>query len=309
MRAGRHLALLLLAIALSHPALAETTKLRLVHTFSSLITPALVAQDKGIFAAHGLDVSFTQIALNSSTPAALVSNSADIGFVSTSTLVQANDGGIALLAIAGTGVAYPGGTNEAAVARVGAGIVKPADYIGRRVGVPGIGVVVDIMFRNWLMANQVDPAKVNFVEVANPQQFDALRGGSVDAVVANDPQLYHLLHAGFGVEAGRFMDALPGEMPILIFAVTQDYAATHRDVIAAFQAANRDAVAYVEAHPDEARAVLAARLKIAPDVVKDMDIPRLRPEVSAAQIGIMVDMLRRQGQLQHDLDPATLVYK
>jgi NitT/TauT family transport system substrate-binding protein len=303
------LALAPLTLGLAAPAFADLTKVRVVHTSSSLVTPGLMALDKGFFAAHGLDVSFTLLTLNSTVPASLVSGSADIGFATTSTLVQANDGGIDLQAIAGTGTAYPGASNEAVVARIGSGITKPADYIGKRVAVPGIGVVMDIMFRNWLMASHVDPAKVNFVEVGNPQQVDALRSGTVDAVVANDPQLYRLVHSGVGVEAGKFMDALSGEMPIIVYAVTKDYAETHRDVIAAFQAAHKEGIAYVDAHPDEARALLAARLKLPPEVVKDMDFPRFRADVSADQIGIMVDMLKRQDQLQHPIDPAALVYK
>jgi NitT/TauT family transport system substrate-binding protein len=305
---GRALLGALLALAIGGTAQADE-KIRIVYTSSSLFTPGFVAADKGFFAKHGLDVSFIATAINSNIPAALVSGSAEIGGPTTSVLVQAADGGIDIVAIAGTGLAYPGGTNEAAVARIGVNITKPQDYIGRRVGVPGMGVIMDIMFRNWLMASSVDPANVKFVEVSNPQQMDALRGGTVDAVVANDPQLFRLIGAGVGTEAGKFMDALPGPLPIIVYAVTKDYARTHRSTVLAFQAAHREGVAYVEQHPDEARSIMAQRLHLAPDVVKDMEIPKFQPEVSAEQIGIMVDMLRRQQQLQQkQLDPKDLVF-
>ena len=110
------------AQAQTNPAAQAPTKLRVVHTSSSLITPGFVADEQGFFAAHGLAVSFTPIPINSQLPAALVSGSAEIAYLTLSSLVQANDGGIELVAIAGTGAAYPGGTNEAMVARPGSDV-------------------------------------------------------------------------------------------------------------------------------------------------------------------------------------------
>ncbi len=282
---------------------------RVVHTSSSTYTAAFAALDQGFFAAHGLDVRFSQTAINSNIPAALLSGSADIGGPSSAVMIQAVDGGLALLAIAGTGLAYPGGTNEAAVARPDAGIHAPADYIGRRVGVPGIGVITDIFFRYWLIANHVDPAKVIYAEVANPQQYDALRGGGVDAVAANDPQLFRLIRSGVGVEAGRFLDALPGAIPIIVYAVTPDYAARHRATVLAFQAAHREGVAYVEQHPDEARAILARHLHLSDEVVKDMEMPKYQADIAPEQIGRMIDIMQRLNMLQSHPDPAALVFR
>ena len=295
-------------LCLAPMAMANET-IRVVHTSSSTYTAGFVALDKGFFAAHGLDVTFVPIAINSNIPAALVSGSAEVGGTSTAVLIQAADGGLGLLAIAGTGLAYPGGTNEAAVARPDAGIHGPADYVGRRVGVPGIGVISDIFFRYWLIANHVDPSKVIYSEVANPQQFDALRSRSVDAVVANDPQLFRLIRSGTGVEAGRFLDALPGEIPIIVYAVTPDYAAHHRAAVLAFQAAHREGVAYVEQHPDEARAILARHLHLSDNVVKDMEMPKFQPTVSPEQIGRMIGIMQRLNMLQTHPDPKAMVFR
>lgn len=302
------LATLGLTLALAAPARANET-VRIVHTSSSTYMPAFVAKDLGIFTKHGLDVNFIPTAINSNIPAALVSGSAEIGGPSTAVLIQAVDGGLDLVAIAGTGLAYPGGTNEAAVARAGSGIKTASDYIGKRVGVPGIGVITDIFFRNWLILNKVDPAKVNFAEIANPMQFDALRAGTVDAVVANDPQLFRLINSGVGVEAGAFLDVLPGAIPIIVYAVTADYARTHRTTIDAFQAAHREAVDYVMAHQEESKAIMAKYLRLPADIVKDMEVPRYQTDVSVSQIAMMIDILKRQQAVQSNLDPAKLVFK
>ena len=299
---------ILTAAVLTVASAQAEEKLRIIHTSSSLYTAAFVAADQGRFAAHGLDVSFSLTAINSNIPAALISGSAEIGGPTTPVLIQAADGGLDIVAIAGSGLAYPGATNEAAVARAGSGIVTARDYIGRRVGVPGVGTIVDVFFRNWLMLKDVDPAKVNFVEIPGPQQIDALRGGTVDAVVANDPQLYRLIRSGVGVEAGRIMDVLPGPVPIIVYAVTADYARTHRDAILAFQAAYGEGIAEVAAHPEAAKASMARHLNLSADVVKDIDIPKYQQDVAPAQLQIMIDILRRQGTMTRTLDPNSLVY-
>ena len=174
---------------------------------------------------------------------------------------------------------------------------------------PGIGTVLDIMFRNWLLKGGVDPSQATIVEVANPQMMDALRNGSADAVVANDPIYNRLILSGVGDEAGKIIDTLPGEMPTIVYTVTQDWGEAHRDAIAAFQEAHRQGVAYAEAHPEAVRAILVSRLKLPQQVAQELDIPPFRPQVQPGQIAIMLDILNAQHQLVHaGMSPASLVW-
>ena len=284
-------------------------KVRVVYTSSIQFVPGFVAVDKGFFAARGLDVSYTISTVTSAIPATLVSESADIGGTTISNVVQAVDGGLDLLVIAGSGQSYPGATNLEAISRIGSGIVGAQDYIGKRVGMPGIGSVLDILFRNWLMVNKVDPGRVVIVEVSSPQLLDVLRSGSVDAVVANEPQRSRLITAGVGQEGGRIMDALPGPLPSVVYAVTGDYARAHRATVLAFLAGLGEGVAYVDAHPDEARATMAKWLHFQPDVVKDLEMPHFQTEISATQVGYIIDMLDRQQKMQQKLAASDLVFK
>ncbi len=36
---------------------------------------------------------------------------------------------------------------------------KPADFVGKKVGVPGIGAFLDVLFRKWLIDGGVDPRR------------------------------------------------------------------------------------------------------------------------------------------------------
>jgi NitT/TauT family transport system substrate-binding protein len=299
----------ILVLVMGHGvAWAETAPVRVAYTLSSMNTGLFVAQEAGLFRKHGLTVQLQQVSLTATIPAALVSGSAEIGAPSTPVFIQAVDGGIDLVALAGTGLATPTGRNEAVVGRIGAPISGPADLVGRRIGVPGIGTIVDVMFRHWLMQNGVQPGQLTILEVAAAQQADALRGGTVDAVVANDPVLFRILAEPSPRYVGYFMQALPGALPIVLFVATGDWARDHRAEVAAFQAATREAAELVRAQPDAARATLALYLKLPANVAKDMEIPELQPDVSVDQLARLTELMRPQDMLRSPIDPAKLVF-
>lgn len=77
------------------------TKLNIGCTATTDCASAMVALDEGIFARNGLDVTMTLIGLNSNIPAALLSDSIQIGGPTPSVMLQAIDGGLDLVAVAG----------------------------------------------------------------------------------------------------------------------------------------------------------------------------------------------------------------
>jgi NitT/TauT family transport system substrate-binding protein len=84
------------------------------------------------------------------------------------------------------------------MARQGVSITKPSDFIGKKIGVPGIGAVLDIMLKRYLLVNNVNPKDVTFVESGLPSHGDVLRSAAVDAVVTVDPILSRLKASGVG---------------------------------------------------------------------------------------------------------------
>jgi NitT/TauT family transport system substrate-binding protein len=95
--------------------------------------------------------------------------------------LQAVDGGLDHVVVAGGGVTSKSITGFGLVARAGSGIKTAQDCVGKKIGVPGLGAFLHVTFRAWLKSQGVDYKKVNFVEASFPQHGDLLRGGSVDA--------------------------------------------------------------------------------------------------------------------------------
>ena len=100
------LATFAISLALAGPAAAQV-KIQVGCTATSDCASAMVAVDEGIFRKHGLEVEMTPIAINSNIPAAILSNSIQIGGPTSTVFLQAVDGGLDLVAIAGATIMNP----------------------------------------------------------------------------------------------------------------------------------------------------------------------------------------------------------
>ena len=108
-------ATLMLAVALILPAQAAT-KITFFYTPVNSWVGLFVAKEQGYLEKHGLDVDL-QIAQNGSViSAALVADTAQIGGPTPTVMLQANEQGLDLVAVAGTGT-YPRIANDGIVVR------------------------------------------------------------------------------------------------------------------------------------------------------------------------------------------------
>src|SRR5205085_2209001 len=174
------------AILTLGPAYAQT-KIQIGCTATSDCASAMVAIDEGIFKRHGLDAEMVLIGINSNIPAAILSNSIQIGGPTSTVFLQAADGGLDLVAIGGATVMSPvTNNNVAAFVRNGLTINSAKDFVGKKVGAPGLGAFLHVLFVKWLVEKGVDPKQVNFVEVTFPTMMDIMKSGSVDAVLTGE---------------------------------------------------------------------------------------------------------------------------
>ena len=106
--------------------------------------------DQGIFAKHNIDATMVKIPVVTNIPSAVVSGSIQIGMTTIPVVLQADDGGLDLVLVAGAARHTKEHPFISLIARSDIKYAKPADLIGKTVGVPGINSVIDVMFRKWL---------------------------------------------------------------------------------------------------------------------------------------------------------------
>ena len=308
MRGRRIGAVVALGLFLSAPGAGAGTPLDIGCTATTDCASAAVAVEDGIFARHGLDARLTLIGLNSNIPAALMSGSLQIGGPTPSVFLQAVDGGLDLVAVAGASSTAPQTADSAAaVVRTGVTVASPKDFVGKKVGVPGIGAFLDVLFRRWLIENGVDPKDVSFVEVTFPTMNDVLKSGSVDAVVTAEPVLSRITRAGTGTVAAPILADIPPGEPQILYAATRDWAGANPQAMAAFRAAIGEAAEVVNRDPDKARAAISRFTKMPPALLGAMKVSVSDPTMTAGQLGWWVDVMKRQHMLEGSTDVKTLL--
>jgi len=299
----------LFALSAQQVLVAQTpTKIRVAYTATSDFASGFVAQESGFFKKRGLDVEFQLIPLNSTMPAALQSGSIDLAGTTLPVFLQAVDSGLDLVAIAGSGSTLPADQNFAIVVKNGIEITKPEDYVGKRIGVPGIGAFLHVLFQNWLLEKGVDIKKVTFVEVSFPQMADVLRAGNVDGVITGEPIMSRIVAGGIGKIATYFNEVLKGEMPIIVYSSTRKWLNENKAAAKAF----RDGVAegVVNVRKDEAflRESIGKYIKLPPEVLKTMPLNgSWRAEIPQENMARWIEIMQRQGMLRTKLDLQKLV--
>jgi NitT/TauT family transport system substrate-binding protein len=296
-----------LCVTLWAQAAAAQTKIVVGYTATADFASGFIALDQGLFKQRGLDVEFKLVPLNSQLPAAVQSGSITLGGTTVSVLLQAVDGGLEHVAVAGSGVTWKGQDSFGAVMRADLPYGKPEDFVGKKVGAPGIGAFLQVLFRNWLLDNGVDYKKVTFIEVGFPQMADVLKGGNVDAVVTGEPVMGRIVAGGIGKQVTGFTDNLKGELPIIVYSATRKWAEANPAALKAFQEAIAEAAAIANKDQAAVRASVANYIKMPPEVIAGMKLGRWQAAVTDTGIAGWIDIMKRQDMLRTSIDAKSVI--
>lgn len=298
------LSVLLLAQA---PASAQH-KIKIGCTATTDCASAMVAVDEGIFARNGIEAEMVRIGINSNIPAALLSNSIQIGGPTTTVFLQAVDGGLPLVAVAGASVmSQRTNPNVAVFVRNGLNVTKPEDFVGKKVGAPGLGAYLHVLFVKWLMEKGVDPNKVNFVEVSFPTMLDVVRSQAVDAVISSEPTVTRMANAGVGTVAFRYAADLNRKEPIIIYAASRAWADQNPKAVAAFRAAIVEAAVIANSDDAKANAAIAKFTGQQLDLVASVRRNVSNPILTSDDMVWWIEVMKQQKLLQGTPDVQKLI--
>jgi NitT/TauT family transport system substrate-binding protein len=288
-----------------------TTKIQLGFTAVTEYASALVAVEEGFFKKRGLEVEPKLIPLNSTIPAAVQSDSLQIGGPTPSVFLQAVDGGLDHVVVAGAGATSKSVLVVGLVAKAGSGIRTAQDCIGRRIGVPGLGAFLHVTFRAWLKQSGVDYRKVNFVEASFPQHLDLLRAGAVDGLVSAEPFITRITDSNIGYVASYYSTFLPDGVPTIVYAAKREWVERNAGPARAFREALVEAAAWVNkpANDTRLRQHIGKYIKLPPEVIAKMQINPPAPVVTQKQMDYWVALMKDQEMLRTNIDTARLVFK
>lgn len=281
---------------------AAQTKIALGYTAAGDFLPVFVAKEKGFFEQRGLDIELTRIALASNVPAALMSDSVQIGSGTGPGLLQAAEGGLELVAIAGGARQVSSNATVSVVAGSNVDIQSPEDFKGKKIGVPGLNSVIDVVFRKWLIGKGVSVADVTLVEAPFPQMNDMLRGGTIDAVAVLEPFRSKIVNDGNGVPVANYFSDVKDGMVFGFWMATRSWVDSNPEAVAAFREASAEAISYIAENPDEAKEIEIKYLSVSTPSFASFDV-----EITAQDLADYAEIGKELGLLRKDVDPAALI--
>ncbi|HKB56062.1 MAG TPA: ABC transporter substrate-binding protein [Lacunisphaera sp.] len=138
-------------------------------------------------------------------------------------------------------------------------IVQPADFRGRKVATPQLGNTQDVAARAWLKRQgfkiTLTDGEVYVVPTANADQLGLFQQGKLDAVWTVEPWVSRLELEGGGKVLVEQTDAVT---TVLVSSVK--FLKAHPELVEKFRAAHIELTAWLNEHPDEARAKVRAGL-------------------------------------------------
>ena len=246
---------LLLISSLTAAGAVEPTKVAIGYPPATDFLAAYVAKDEGFFAKHNIDATLVKVPVVTNIPSSVVSGSIQIGMTTIPVVLQADDGGLDLVLIAGAARHTKEHPFISLMARSDVKYTKPGDLIGKTVGVPGINSVIDVMFRKWLLNNHVPLDKVKVVEGPLPQLPDMLKSGSVDYVCIVDPLRSRIVATKIGYMAAEYFAEVNPDVLVSAWMAGGDWAKKNAEAVKDFRMAIDEGLDFIRKNPEQAKVI------------------------------------------------------
>ncbi|MER7543183.1 ABC transporter substrate-binding protein [Actinomadura sp.] len=249
------------------------------------IAPVKLGITKGVFARHKLKVTTQDAQGGAAIVPAVVSGDFQFGYSNIVSLLVAREKGVPVTMVS------VGARASDDVMDDGSGqlmtrdpeIAKVADLKGRKVAVNTLKGINEVAVASVLKKNGLARSDVELVEVPIPTMPAALKNGQVDAAMLSEP--FITVAEGQGAKPLPVSYAGMGEhLPFAGWFTSKQYAAKNPGVVKRFTAALKEALAYAEGHPDEARAALNGYLKLEPGLSDKVTLPGWNPEAGKSEI-------------------------
>lgn len=280
------------------PAQAQAPKIRFGVMKIAALSNAWLAEQQGLFKKHGVDVELVIIRSGAEGVNALQGGSIDVTLAIPSFALSANERRFDLVLVMQNELASarPPDTGGIVVARE-SGIAKPADLVGKTVGVNALHAQEAVDAQYVIRKAGVPSGKVKYVELPYPTMWDALARKQIDAAVAIDPFTTMMVQRGGRVIAWEYVDSIP-EQPIGTFWAKRAWAQQNAELLGKFVAAIEESHAYMNADKARAKEIVAKFTGLPADLVQAMPPINWSSKIDLGKWRELIALLKEQGELR-----------
>ena len=245
----------------------SSTQMTLAAVPEESVTPALWAQQSGMFRRAGLDVDVQPASSGTAIAAGVAGGTYAVGKSSLVAVITAHAKGLPFVFVAGGSLYDTKFPYSVLAAKFDSPLKTAADLDGKTLAVPALNDLTTMATKAWVDAHGGDSSTLKLLEFPFAQIPDALAAGRVDAGFIADPVLQQALDAKKVRIFAHAFDAVAAQFMVTGWFVTADYAAKNQAALGKFARVMRDAARDVVAHPADAVSVLAKFSKVDPDVI------------------------------------------
>jgi NitT/TauT family transport system substrate-binding protein len=211
-----------------------------------------IGDAKGIYAKYGVDLKITKFNAGPAVMQQLTGGTLDLGFAGVPPIISAADKDSTIKIIAALQ-----GNGSGIIVGNDSGINTVKDLKGKKIAVPSVGSIQDIMLRQLLADNGIDYAKdVTVSAVPAGQQPAAIGAGSIDAAFSWEPYVTQTAMKNLGKILIRSNEISP-DHPCCSIAATTQTIKKFPDTLKAFFQAHKEATDFVINNPQETAQIIS----------------------------------------------------
>jgi NitT/TauT family transport system substrate-binding protein len=246
---------------------------------------------QGFFQTEGLNV--TPRVMGANPVAGIVGGDFDTGGVTWTSFLVATNRGVALQPLS---EADRGAKGQALfMVKNESSIKTTEDLVGKKIAVVTVGGACDLILNDVLLAKGLDYKSIGYTVMGVPDMAPTVLRGGVDAACIPEP-LLSVVQAQGGLRS--VFDLFSGEydrFPLVGFPVTQKFAETNPNTVAALKRALAKGLAYAHNNQDKLREIYPTFTTLQPDLAHKI-VLSYTPERSdfreLKKIGDMMDRLK-----------------
>lgn len=198
-----------------------------------------IADAKGLYKKYGVNVQLTKFTAGPALMQQVSGGTLDLGFAGVAPIISTIDSDPTIKIIAALQ-----GNGSGIIVGNDSGISKVADLEGKKIAVPSVGSIQDILLRQLFSTNNIDYSKQNISAVGAGQMPAAISAGSIDAAMTWEPFVTQTEMKNLGKVLIR-SDAIIPNHPCCAVATTTSMIKNYPDTLIAFLKAHKEATDYV----------------------------------------------------------------
>lgn len=272
------------------------------------VAPFYLGQSLGYFSDRNLTVEPNFAAGGAVILPSVESGEFDIGYSNIVSLLLLQSRGGAYKLLAGGGKTASGDEDDYSQMFVleDSDIESMADLGGKTVAINTPKNALEIVTRESVEQAGGDHESINFVEFPFPEMGGALRSGTVDAILYNEPfQTLMLQEGGVRILGRPFNDAVPGEILAYYFVKADQ---VDGPIATAFAEGMRQANAYASENPQAVRDIIPTYTEVAPELAAELVMPPYVEEsVPESSIARYAELMTKFGLVDEMPDYAAML--